>query len=246
MAKLMGIVNVTPDSFSDGGLYLDAERAIEHARGLLAEGADLLDVAGESTRPGAQAVSAEEELERIGPVLEGLRGVGAPISIDTSKAAVAEPALDAGARIVNDVTALRSDPELAALCGQRGCGVVLMHMKGTPRTMQEEPVIRGRGRRGEGTSSRNASSSRSRRGSPRSGSGWIRGSASARPFSTTSSSFAGSASCMRSAGRSSSGPPARASSAGSRVAGWTTGSAARSPPTCSPSGPARTCFGSTT
>ena len=139
MAKLMGIVNVTPDSFSDGGLYLDAERAIEHARGLLAEGADLLDVGGESTRPGAQAVSAEEELERIGPVLEGLRGVDAPISIDTSKAAVAEPALDAGARIVNDVTALRSDPDLAALCGHRGCGVVLMHMKGTPRTMQAEP-----------------------------------------------------------------------------------------------------------
>ena len=139
MAKLMGIVNVTPDSFSDGGLYLDADRAVEHAQGLLAEGADLLDVGGESTRPGAEAVSAEEELARIGPVLDGLRDADAPISVDTSKAAVAESALDAGARIVNDVTALRSDPELAALCGERRCGVVLMHMKGTPRTMQEAP-----------------------------------------------------------------------------------------------------------
>jgi dihydropteroate synthase len=139
MAKLMGIVNVTPDSFSDGGLYLDAGRAIEHARLLLAEGADLLDVGGESTRPGAEAVSAEEERERIGPVIEGLRDVEAPISIDTSKAAVAEAALDAGAEIVNDVTALRADPELATVCGDRGCGVVLMHMKGTPRTMQKAP-----------------------------------------------------------------------------------------------------------
>jgi dihydropteroate synthase len=139
MAKLMGIVNVTPDSFSDGGLYLDADRAIEHARLLLAEGADLLDVGGESTRPGAEAVSAEEERERIGPVIEGLRDVEAPISIDTSKAAVAEAALDAGAEIVNDVTALRADPELATVCGDRGCGVVLMHMKGTPRTMQKAP-----------------------------------------------------------------------------------------------------------
>jgi dihydropteroate synthase len=140
MAKLMGIVNVTPDSFSDGGLYLDAERAIEQARELLVEGADLLDVGGESTRPGAQAVSAEEERERIEPVIEGLSDVRAPISIDTSKAVVAEAALDAGAEIVNDVTALRFDPELAALCGERECGVVLMHMQGTPRTMQEAPT----------------------------------------------------------------------------------------------------------
>jgi dihydropteroate synthase len=140
MAKLMGIVNVTPDSFSDGGLYLDAERAIEQARELLAEGADLLDVGGESTRPGAQAVSAEEERERIEPVIEGLSDMRAPISIDTSKAVVAEAALDAGAEIVNDVTALRFDPELAALCGERECGVVLMHMQGTPRTMQEAPT----------------------------------------------------------------------------------------------------------
>ncbi len=139
MAKLMGIVNVTPDSFSDGGLYLDADRAVEHARELVADGADLLDVGGESTRPGAPAVAVAEELARIEPVLDGLHGVEASISIDTSKAAVAESALDAGAEIVNDVTALRFDPELAALCGERDCGMVLMHMKGTPRTMQEAP-----------------------------------------------------------------------------------------------------------
>jgi len=144
MARLMGIVNVTPDSFSDGGLFLEPERAIEHARRLVDEGADLLDVGGESTRPGARAVSAAEELDRVGPVLEGVRAAeaplaGAPISIDTSKVAVAEVALDIGAEIVNDVTALRSEPQLAALCAERGCGLVLMHMQGTPRTMQENP-----------------------------------------------------------------------------------------------------------
>jgi dihydropteroate synthase len=138
-ARLMGVVNVTPDSFSDGGLFLDAERAIEHARELVGEGADLLDVGGESTRPGAEAVSAEEELRRVLPVLERIVGARAPISIDTSKRAVAEAAIDAGAEIVNDVTALRSDPELAELCAARGCGVILMHMLGTPRTMQEAP-----------------------------------------------------------------------------------------------------------
>lgn len=146
MAKLMGIVNVTPDSFSDGGLFLEPGRAIEHARELVAGGADLLDVGGESTRPGARAVTAGEELDRVAPVLEGLarslsgRVRRVPISIDTSKAAVAAAALDAGAEIVNDVTALRLDPELAGLCAERGCGVVLMHMRGTPRTMQENPV----------------------------------------------------------------------------------------------------------
>ena len=140
--KLMGIVNVTPDSFSDGGLFLDAEAAIAHGRELAAEGADILDVGGESTRPGAAAVSAEEELERVGPVVEALAGdggQGVPVSIDTSKCAVAEAALDRGAEIVNDVTALRGDPELAALCAQRGCDVVLMHMLGDPRTMQDDP-----------------------------------------------------------------------------------------------------------
>jgi dihydropteroate synthase len=140
MARLMGIVNVTPDSFSDGGFFLEPQRAIEHARRLVDEGADLLDVGGESTRPGAGAVSAAEELDRVGPVLEGVRAAeGIAVSIDTSKVAVAEVALDIGAEIVNDVTALRSEPQLAALCAERGCGLVLMHMQGTPRTMQEDP-----------------------------------------------------------------------------------------------------------
>jgi dihydropteroate synthase len=139
-AKLMGIVNVTPDSFSDGGEFLDPERAIAHGRELADEGADLLDVGGESTRPGAVAVSANEELDRVAPVVEALAGDGLSVSIDTSKAAVAEAALDAGASLVNDVTALRADPELAALCAERDCEVVLMHMLGDPRTMQENPV----------------------------------------------------------------------------------------------------------
>jgi dihydropteroate synthase len=139
----MGIINVTPDSFSDGGLFLDAERAIDHGRRLAEEGAAVLDVGGESTRPGAQPVSAEVELERTQPVVRALcepDGPGIPVSIDTSKAAVAAAALDAGGTIVNDVTALRADPELAGLCADRGCEVVLMHMLGEPRTMQERPV----------------------------------------------------------------------------------------------------------
>jgi dihydropteroate synthase len=135
----MGVVNVTPDSFSDGGLFLAPEPAIAHGRGLAAQGADILDVGGESTRPGAEAVSAEVELQRVGPVVEALAGAGLVVSIDTSKAAVAAAALDAGAEIVNDVTALRADPELAGLCAERGCTVVLMHMQGSPRTMQDEP-----------------------------------------------------------------------------------------------------------
>jgi dihydropteroate synthase len=139
-AKIMGIVNVTPDSFSDGGAFLDADAAIAHGRKLAHEGADILDIGGESTRPGAQAVSAEEELHRVGPVIEALAtDDGRPVSIDTSKLAVAEAALSAGATMVNDVTALRSEPELAGLCAQRGCEVVLMHMLGDPRTMQENP-----------------------------------------------------------------------------------------------------------
>ncbi len=139
---VMGIVNVTPDSFSDGGLFLGTERAIGHGRELAAAGADILDVGGESTRPGAEAVSAEVELERVGPVVAALcdsEGAGIPVSIDTSKAAVAAAALDAGAEIVNDVTALRADPELAGLCADRGPTVVLMHMLGDPRTMQDSP-----------------------------------------------------------------------------------------------------------
>lgn len=135
----MGIVNVTPDSFSDGGLYLDAEAAVAHGRELLGEGADILDVGGESTRPGADAVGADEERRRTEPVVRALAATGATVSIDTSKASVARAALDAGAGIVNDVTALRADPELADLCAERGCGLVLMHMQGSPRTMQEDP-----------------------------------------------------------------------------------------------------------
>jgi len=140
LVKLMGVINVTPDSFSDGGLYLDPDAAIAHGEELAREGAEILDVGGESTRPGAREVSAEEELARVEPVVNGLVGGTAAVSIDTSKAAVAEAALDAGAEIVNDVTALRRDPEIAAICGERGAGLVLMHMQGDPRTMQENPV----------------------------------------------------------------------------------------------------------
>jgi dihydropteroate synthase len=139
MTKLMGVVNVTPDSFSDGGLYLDPEAAIAHGRELAAAGAAILDVGGESTRPGAEAVPQEEELRRVIPVIGGLVATESQISIDTSKAAVAAAALEAGAAIVNDVTALRGDPEMAALCAERGATVVLMHMRGKPRTMQDDP-----------------------------------------------------------------------------------------------------------
>jgi dihydropteroate synthase len=134
----MGIVNVTPDSFSDGGRYLDAAAAIAHGRELLDEGADILDVGGESTRPGAAAVGPEEEAARVVPVIEALAAEGARMSVDTSKAEVAAAALAAGAEIVNDVTAL-GDPAMAPVCAEAGCGLILMHMKGTPRTMQEDP-----------------------------------------------------------------------------------------------------------
>jgi dihydropteroate synthase len=140
-ARFMGIVNVTPDSFSDGGEFLDPAHAIAHGRELADEGADLLDIGGESTRPGAKGVTAEEELARVAPVLEALiRDEGPAVSIDTSKFAVAEAALSLGAAMVNDVTALRGEPELAGLCADRRCEVVLMHMLGDPRTMQENPV----------------------------------------------------------------------------------------------------------
>lgn len=135
----MGVVNVTPDSFSDGGLYLDPARAIAHGHDLAAQGAAILDVGGESTRPGAAAVALEEELRRVEPVVAGLAGGEAAVSVDTSKAAVAAAALAAGAEIVNDVTALRGDEEMAGLCADRGATVILMHMLGTPRTMQENP-----------------------------------------------------------------------------------------------------------
>jgi dihydropteroate synthase len=139
-AKLMGIVNVTPDSFSDGGEFLDPERAIAHGRELVEDGADILDIGGESTRPGAAAVDIDQELRRVEPVVEALSSAGFPVSIDTSKTEVARSALEAGAMIVNDVTALRAEPELAGLCAERGCEVVLMHMLGDPRTMQENPT----------------------------------------------------------------------------------------------------------
>ncbi|MDQ2631938.1 MAG: dihydropteroate synthase [Actinomycetota bacterium] len=135
----MGVVNVTPDSFSDGGLYLDPGAAIAHGRELAAAGAEILDVGGESTRPGAEVVPEDEELRRVVPVIRGLADLECQISVDTSKARVAEAALDAGAEIVNDVTALRGDPEMAALCAERGATVVLMHMLGDPRTMQDDP-----------------------------------------------------------------------------------------------------------
>lgn len=136
----MGVVNVTPDSFSDGGRFLEPELAIEHGRELEEAGAAILDVGGESTRPGAEPVAEAEELLRVVPVVEGLAGGEAEISVDTSKAAVAAAALDAGATIVNDVTALRGDPGMAALCADRGCTVILMHMRGDPRTMQDDPA----------------------------------------------------------------------------------------------------------
>lgn len=135
----MGIVNVTPDSFSDGGLFLDAEAAIAHARELVGEGADILDIGGESTRPGATSVTVDEELRRVIPVVEALAADGARISIDTTKAEVARRALAAGATIVNDVAAFRFDPELAAVSAEAGATCVLMHMLGEPRTMQDDP-----------------------------------------------------------------------------------------------------------
>jgi dihydropteroate synthase len=141
--RLMGIVNVTPDSFSDGGRFVHAEAAIEHARALAGEGAAILDVGGESTRPGSEPVSREQELARVSPVLEGLAatdwgGERPQISIDTRKAAVARAALAAGATLVNDVSALR-DPEMASVVAESGADCCLMHMRGEPRTMQDDP-----------------------------------------------------------------------------------------------------------
>jgi dihydropteroate synthase len=139
--RIMGVVNVTPDSFSDGGRYLDAAAAIAHGRSLVAEGADILDVGGESTRPGAAPVPEDEELRRVIPVIEGLAadGSGVQISIDTSKRGVAARALAAGATLVNDVTALRGDPDMASVIAQAGAECCLMHMLGDPRTMQDDP-----------------------------------------------------------------------------------------------------------
>ncbi|WP_297034337.1 dihydropteroate synthase [Thermogutta sp.] len=138
---LMGILNVTPDSFSDGGLYLDASAAIERGLQLAEEGADIIDVGGESTRPGAQPVSPQEELRRVLPVITALaERVSVPLSIDTSKAVVAREALAAGVQIVNDVTALRGDPKMLDVVAEFQPGVCLMHMRGTPQTMQQHAV----------------------------------------------------------------------------------------------------------
>jgi dihydropteroate synthase len=138
---IMGIVNVTPDSFSDGGRFFDPASAVERAMALQEEGAEILDIGGESTRPGADPVEAQEESLRVVPVIEALiaAGVKARISVDTSKADVTERALAAGATLVNDVTALRAAPEMAELTAQAGADLCLMHMVGTPRTMQENP-----------------------------------------------------------------------------------------------------------
>ncbi len=133
----MGVVNVTPDSFSDGGRFSTSSAAVEHARRLMAEGAAVVDVGGESTRPGAKPVGVEEELRRVIPVLEGLQGI--PVSVDTSKAEVARRALELGAEMVNDVTALRGDPELGTVVAEHGLYVCLMHMSGEPGTMQKRP-----------------------------------------------------------------------------------------------------------
>ncbi|HJQ29335.1 MAG TPA: dihydropteroate synthase [Rubrobacter sp.] len=138
---LVGILNVTPDSFSDGGDFFDPEPAAQHAAAMLDEGAAIIDVGGESTRPGSDPVPQEEEVRRVIPVIEGILAVRpeAVISIDTYRAETATVALEAGARVVNDVSALRADPRMASVVAEAGCPVVLMHMKGEPKTMQEEP-----------------------------------------------------------------------------------------------------------
>jgi dihydropteroate synthase len=137
---IMGVLNVTPDSFSDGGEFFDTGKAVEQGKRMAAEGAQIIDVGGESTRPGANAVSVDEELARVIPVITELRrSMPAFISIDTSKAAVARAALDAGATIINDVTGGRADPQMLALAAETGAALIIMHMQGTPRTMQAAP-----------------------------------------------------------------------------------------------------------
>jgi len=139
----MGVLNVTPDSFSDRGEFFDSRKAIDHALQMERDGADLLDIGGESTRPSSAGISAKEELTRVLPVLQGLRGVlKIPISIDTQKADVAEAALAAGAEIINDISGLKYDPRIAELAVRHGVPLILMHMRGQPRTMQKEPFAR--------------------------------------------------------------------------------------------------------
>jgi dihydropteroate synthase len=140
---VMGVLNVTPDSFSDGGKFLDVESAIEHALAMECAGADLLDIGGESTRPGSTGISSEEELARVLPVLQGLHGVlKIPISIDTQKSEVVEAALDDGAEIINDISGLKNDAGIADLAARRGAPLILMHTRGEPRTMQKAPFAR--------------------------------------------------------------------------------------------------------
>jgi dihydropteroate synthase len=140
---IMGVLNVTPDSFSDGGKFLDPQRAIEHAFAMEHAGADLLDIGGESTRPGSSGTPAEEELARILPVLEGLRGrLKIPISVDTQKANVAEAAITVGAQIINDISGLKNDPRLAWVAARHRVPLILMHMRGEPRSMQKGPFAR--------------------------------------------------------------------------------------------------------
>jgi dihydropteroate synthase len=137
---LMGIINVTPDSFSDGGQFYDPQRAVEHAIRLVGEGADLLDIGAESTRPGAQPVDEQEERRRLIPIVAAVaKAVSVPISVDTSKAEVAKAAIDAGAVMVNDVTALRGDSAMVEIVAKAGAGLALMHMQGSPQTMQHAP-----------------------------------------------------------------------------------------------------------
>lgn len=137
---LMGVLNVTPDSFSDGGTYLTIEQAVNHAKQMQAEGADIIDIGAESSRPGAQPIDETEELRRLIPMVEAVRNaVSLPISVDTTKAVVARLAIQAGAVIVNDISALRGDPLMAGLVAETGAGIVLMHMQGTPQTMQKAP-----------------------------------------------------------------------------------------------------------
>lgn len=137
---VMGILNVTPDSFSDGGQFRDTGAAVERGLRMTAEGADLIDVGGESTRPGSEPVAADEQIRRVVPVIRELAARGsAPISIDTTRAEVARAALEAGAEVINDISALRDDAGMAPLAAQAGCGMILMHMQGTPRTMQAAP-----------------------------------------------------------------------------------------------------------
>jgi dihydropteroate synthase len=137
----MGIVNVTPDSFSDGGRFIDADRAVAHALQLIADGADLLDIGGESTRPYSDSVTSEEEMRRVMPVVERLAGqVRVPVSVDTSKAPIARAAMEAGAEIINDVTGLAGDPKMVQVAVEASAGVCAMHMQGTPQTMQDNPA----------------------------------------------------------------------------------------------------------